>query len=241
LIELSGESEPAVTRSMPAEASCQARAQDAALIIAAWLDTRNADPLGLPVPVAARAKEPQVPARSRDTLVLARPRLSLGAGAFASLDAQGAGAVLSGDVTWLRLAGRFGLRGTLSFPLPREMAVGSGRSRWWRPVLALGLHLPITEGTWALATDAGPALGLLIVSGSGFDHNHVDQALSWGASAGLRLAHQRGRAAYWAELRAWLWPGTQNVREDVRGSAPRLTALPLIEGHLGLGVSFAVF
>jgi hypothetical protein len=149
--------------------------------------------------------------------------------------------VLSGDATWLRLAGRLGLQGRLSFPLPRELAVGSGTARWWRPVLALGLHLPITEEPWVLAMDAGPALGLLLVSGSGFDHNHTDQALSWGASGGLRFAHQRGRVAYWAELRAWLWPRAQSIREDVRGSAPRLTALPRIEGHLGLGFSLGIF
>ena len=245
VVELASENEPATTRILPADPECPTRAQAAALVIAAWLDTRTLDPLGLPVEVAsptARLAEPQIAAPAGETLVASPRRFLLGAGAFASLDAQGAGAILAGEAAWLRLVGRFGLQAGLSLPLPREMALGPGKSRWWRPVLTLGLQVPLREGPWVVAMNAGPAMGLLLVAGAGFDQDHTDVTLSWGASAGLQLARRRGRAgAYWAELRGLLWPGAQNIRDDVVGATPRLAALPRVEGHLGLGFSFALF
>jgi hypothetical protein len=162
-------------------------------------------------------------------------------GGLAALDARGAGAVLSGEGEWTRLVGRFGLAAGLSLPLPREMGVGAGTARWWRPVLALALRAPLTQGAWILDGGIGPAFGLLVVAGSGFHPNNTDVAASWGATAGLRLAHRsRSKWAYWAELCALLWPAAQNIRSDVAGSAPRLAALPRIEGQLGLGFSFGL-
>jgi hypothetical protein len=240
LVELVGSNEPAITRSLPADAECASRAQAAALVIAAWLDTMT-DPLGLPVPVPARPSDRPVRTKPREA-PLPGPRLLLAVGAFASLDPQGAGAVLSGEAAWSQLIGRFGLQAGFSFPLPRELAVGQGLSKWWRPVLALQLRVPLTEGTWALEAGAGPALGLLVVAGNGFDQNHTDVATSWGAITGFRLAHRRGRAgAVWAELRALAWPAAQHIRAEVMGASPRLAALPRIEGQLGLGFSFSVF
>ena len=242
-VELVSESEPAVSRSLPTEPDCESRAQAAALVIAAWLDTVTADPLGLAVPVAIPAvpTSPQVPAPVAETSP-APPRLLLDLGAFASGDARGAGAGVAGEAEWLRLAGRFGLLAGLSVPLPRELGVGQGTARWWRPVLALALRVPLTQGSWILDGGVGPAFGLLVVAGSGFDQNHTDVAASWGATAGLRLAHRRrSKWAYWAELRGLLWPAAQNIRNDVSGSAPRLAALPRIEAQLGLGFSLAVF
>ncbi len=244
-VELVSEGEPAASRSLPTEPDCESRAQAAALVIAAWLDTVTADPLGLAVPVAippAVPTVPQVPAPVVEMSLAPLPRLLLDLGAFASGDARGAGAGLSGEAAWLRLAGRFGLSAGLWFPLPREMSVGQGTARWWRPVLALALRVPLTQGSWILDGGVGPAFGLLVVAGSGFDQNHTDVASSWGATAGLRLAHRsRSKWAYWAELRGLLWPAAQNIRNDVSGSAPRLAALPRIEAQLGLGFSFAIF
>jgi hypothetical protein len=245
-VELVSESEPAASRILPADPDCESRAQAAALVIAAWLDTMTADPLGLAVPVAmppAVPTSPQVRAPVSEKPLPEQARLSLGVGAFASGDARGAGAVLSGEAEWLRLAGRFGLLAGVWLPLAREVSVGQGTARWWRPVLALALRAPLAQGTWILDGGVGPALGLLVVAGNGFDQNHTDVAMSWGASAGLRLAHRsRSRWAYWAELRTLLWPAAQNIRNDVAGSsAPHLAALPRIEAQLGLGFSFAVF
>ena len=54
------------------------------------------------------------------------PRLWLGLGALGSLDMQGAGGVLSGEVAWARLVGRMGMLATITAPLPRETSVGQG-------------------------------------------------------------------------------------------------------------------
>jgi hypothetical protein len=239
LIDLVSENEPVVTRSLPTDSDCRSRAQDAALVIAAWLDTVSSDPVGLPLPVPAASAPAPAPVRRMP--LPPPPRFLLGVGAFASVDSQGAGGMLATEAVWLRLAGRLGVRAGISIPLPRTMTVGPGTSRWWRPVLDVGLALPISQGTWNFAASAGPALGLLVVAGQGFDKNHSEVVPSWGALAGLRLSYRRASGgAAWAELRGLLWPGAQSIRNDVVGSAPRESTLPRFEGHLGLGFSFAV-
>jgi hypothetical protein len=242
-IDLISEGEPAVSRSLPAEPDCEARAQAAALVIAAWLDSRPG-PLGevesVPVPPLELASL-RVPKPKVQPPLPVPPRLFLGIGALAFVDTRGAGAVLSPEAAWLRLVGRVGLWAGLWLPSPRKMTVDPGTARWWRPVLALGLRVPFTEGTWIAEGGIGPAFGLLVVSGSGFTQDHTDWAPSFGATVGFRLARlSRGRA-YWAELRGLLWPAVQNIRSDVSGSVSHYEAVPRIEGQLGLGFSFSVF
>lgn len=239
LIDLASENEPVVTRSLPVESDCRSRAQAAALVIAAWLDTVATDPVGLPPavpPALARVSPPVTPMAAHT------PRFLLGLGGYALVDAQGTTALFSADAAWLRLAGRMGLRAGFAFPLPRTLTVGQGQSRWWRPVLDVGVILPLHEGTWGVQASAGPALGLLVVAGKGFDRNRTDVVLSWGALAGLRLAYTRASGSTaWLELRGLLWPGAQGIRNEVLGTSPRDSALPRWEGHLGLGFSFAAF
>jgi len=240
-VELASESEPATSRILPAESDCGARAQAAALVIAAWLDSMPADPLGRVEPVALLSVEPaSLRAPIAETPQPAQPPFLLGVGALAAFDAEGAGVVLSGETAWTRLVGRFGLAAGLSAPLPRKTDVGSGSARWWRPVLALEMRVPLTQGAWILEGGLGPALGLLVVAGNGFHPNNTDVAVSWGATAGVRLAHRsRSKWAYWAELRALVWPAAQNIRSDAAdGKTLNLAPLPRIEGQLGLGFSF---
>ncbi|MGB7812971.1 MAG: hypothetical protein WBP56_17795 [Polyangia bacterium] len=242
-VDLASESEPATSRILPAEPDCESRAQAAALVIAAWLDSMPADPLGRVESVAVLSVAPaSLRAPTAEKPLPAQPRFSLGVAALASVDARGAGAVLSGEAAWARLAGRFGLASGLSVPLPREMGVGQGTARWWRPVLALAVRAPLTQGAWVVDGGIGPAFGLLVVAGSGYHPDNTDVAVSWGATAGLRLAHRSSKWAYWAELRTVLWPAAQNIRSDVEGSnTPKLAALPRIEAQLGLGFSFGLF
>ena len=242
VLELAGEGEPAASRILPAEADCHSRAQAAALVIAAWLDNMPADSQVQTESFPALAIEPSsLRAPVSVESLPAQTRFSLGAAAFASIDAQGPGAVLSAEAAWKRLAGRFGLATNLSLPLPRETNVGQGKARWWRRVLALALRAPLTQGAWILDAGVGPVFGLLVVAGSGFDQNRTDVAVSWGATAGLRLAHRsRSKWAPWAELRTFLWPATQHIRNEVQGSAPKLADLPRIEVQLGLGCSFGI-
>ena len=244
IVELAGEGEPATSRILPAEADCHSRAQAAALVIAAWLDNMPADPQAQAESVPALAIEPASLHAQSPVTEAAPPapsRFSLGAAAFASMDDQGPGGILSVEAAWRNLVGRFGLATDLSFPLPRETNVGQGKARLWRPVLALALRAPLTQGAWILDAGVGPTFGLLVVAGSGFDQNRTDVAVSWGATAGLRLAHRStSKWAYWAELRSLLWPAAQHIRNEVNGEAPKLANLPRIEGHIGLGCSFDV-
>jgi hypothetical protein len=238
IVELNSEIEPAASRILPAEPDCGLRAQAAALVISAWLDSAPGEPLA----VESTAVLPAQPRNSIERTTTPRPpRLWLGLGALGSLDMQGAGGVLSGEVAWARLVGRMGMLATITAPLPRETSVGQGTAGWWRPVLALAARVPLFAGSWIFEGTVGPAFGLLMVSGRGFDQNHTNLAPSWGATAGVRLARRHGgRWAYWAELRGMVWPVTQSIRNDVQGQEARLTALPRIEMQAGLGFSFGV-
>ena len=187
-------------------------------------------------PSRAASSPPPTP-----TVPPAQPRTSLGMGVFASVDARGASAALLAEVAWIHLVGRVGLAVDLSLPLPREMAVGQGKARWWRPVLAPVLRIPLTEGTWIVQGSIGPAFGLLVVAGSGFPQNNTDTVASFGATAGFRLARSSRGRAFWADLRALLWPAAQSIRNDVPGSAPNLEAVPSFEAQLGLGFSLGAF
>ena len=236
-VALVSESEMAATRVLPAEPDCESRAQAAALVIAAWLDGVPADPLALPAPAPVSAPTARPDISLAETPLLPQSRFSLGLGAFACLDARGAGAALLGEAAWARVISRFGLATTLSAPLPRELGLGPGTALWWRPVVVLTLRAPLTRGAWILDAGVGPVFGLLLVAGRGFSPNHTDVAASWGATVGVRLMHRRGQAgAYWAELRTLVWPAAQTIR--VIGSSPSSAALPRIEGQLGLGLSF---
>ncbi|MGB8297422.1 MAG: hypothetical protein WCG85_18500 [Polyangia bacterium] len=242
VVELAGESEPTASRILPAQGNCHARAQAAALVIAAWLDNMPTDPPehAESVPVATLDTSNLHPALVVTDMAPPAPsRFLLGAAAFASIDDQGPGAALSFEAAWRNLVGRFGLATDLSFPLPREINVGQGKARWWRPVLALDLRAPLNQGTWILDAGAGPVFGLLLVAGNGFQQDRNDLAVSWGATAGFRLGHRnKSKWLYWTELRILLWPVAQHIREEVQGSVPRLADLPRIEVHLGLGCSF---
>jgi hypothetical protein len=237
-VELNSESEPAASRILPAEPDCGLRAQAAALVIAAWLDSAPSEPLA----VESAAVPPAQTGNSIEATTTPNPpRLWLGMGALGSLDTQGAGGALSGEAAWARLVGRIGLLASITVPLSREMSVGQGTAGWWRPVLALAARVPLFSGGWIFEGSFGPAFGLLRVSGRGFDQNHTDLATSWGATAGIRLARRHGgRWAYWAELRGMAWPVPQSIRNDVQGQEPRLTSLPRIEMQVGLGFSFGV-
>jgi hypothetical protein len=178
-VELVSESEPSATRVFPAEPACESRAQAAALIIAAWLDSMPGDPLGQVESVAALSVEPASPKKpASETPLPPQSRFSLGLSAFAYLDTRGAGAALSGEAAWARVVSRFGLASTLSAPLPRELGLGPGTALWWRPAVALTLRAPLTQGAWILDGGVGPVFGLLLVVGRGFNSNHTDVAVS---------------------------------------------------------------
>jgi hypothetical protein len=239
-VAFSSEGEPAHSRELPQEPSCEARAQAAALIIAAWMDAMPAGALGPPdvtVPTAPPAGS--TPAQDPDTDSGQRS-VWLGLGALGMLDAVGVKGGLAGEASFERLVGNLGLAVALSGALAREVSVGQGTARWWRPALAADVRLPILTHGWNLEASLGPVIGMVVLHGRGHDRNSNDVARSWAVGAGLRSSRTWGRTRLWIELKTRLWPETQRIRNEVQDAPlPRTQRLPPWEGTLGLGFSLA--
>jgi hypothetical protein len=156
------------------------------------------------------------------------------------LDTVGGNLGLKGEVGIEHLVGDLGLAVALSAALARDVSVGQGTARWWRPALEVDLRLPVLPGTWDLEASLGPVIGMVVLHGRGYDQNSKDVVSCLGVGAGLRSSRAWGHTRLWVELGARLWPETQRIRNDVQDAPrPRTKELPQWEGYLGLGFSLA--
>jgi hypothetical protein len=234
LVKLSSEGEPVGSRELPRQPDCQTRALDAALIIAAWLDAMPARTFEPAEAVSPERRKPE-PESDEDEHPA---RLWVGLGVLGMLDPMGANLGLTAEFAVDQAVGPFGLAVATSAALARDVSVGQGTARWWRPALQAALRLPFAAGDWTLEASAGPVFGLIVLQGRGYDENSKDVVTSWGAGAGLRSQHTWERCRLWVELGGRLWPETQRIRSEVQDvKATRTRDLPLWEATLGLGVS----
>jgi hypothetical protein len=240
-VAFSSEGEPAHSRELPQDPDCGARAQAAALIIAAWMDAMPVGALSLPeVAVATAQPADSLPAEDPST-ASERRQVWPGLGVLGMIDTVGANLGLTGEVGVEHVVGGLGLAAALSAALARDVSVGQGSARWWRPAMELQVRLPVLPEDWNVEASLGPAVGLIILQGRGYDRNSKDVASCWGAGAGLRSSRTWGRTRLWIEARARLWPETQKIRNEVKDAPlPRTQELPHWEGYLSLGFSLAV-
>jgi hypothetical protein len=210
------------------------------LIIAAWLDA-----------MPARSFEPQEitasPAQpTRDKTSAVPPadeephRVWVGLGFLGMLDTVSANMGVTAEVSLERVVGSLGLALSTSAALARDVTVGQGTARWWRPALQTALRLPVLDDDWSLEASLGPIIGLIVLQGRGYDENSKDVVRSWGAGAGLRSARTWGRARLWIDLAGRFWPEKQRIRNQVQDTrTTRTEELPRWEGFFGLGFSLA--
>lgn len=239
VVELSSEGEPVGRRELPPQADCQTRALDAALIIAAWLDAMPARSFE-PPDVTASAPPPHDKTSAVPPTDEEPHRVWVGLGLLGMLDAVGANMGMTAEVAIERVVGSLGLAAATSAALARDVTVGQGTARWWRPALQAALRLPLLDDDWNLEASLGPILGLIVLQGRGYDQNRKDVVSSWGAGAGLRSARTWGRAQLWFELSGRFWPERQRIRNEVQDTkTTRTEELPRWEGYFGLGFSLA--
>jgi hypothetical protein len=245
LIEVTTPGEPPRQRTVPLAADCEERTEMAALIIASWLDAMPVGAVGATgVPVARVAptqpggatesgEKPSSEPPPRGVPILA------GAGMFGMADKQGVlpGLVLSGAMP--ELIENFGLLLEASVALFRDVAVGGGTARYWRPTLALQASADLYRSQWVLRALAGPALGILTVSGSGYDKNTIDTTVTWGANLGLALARAWQRREAWISVTAMTWPQGRSIRSKPEGPGSQV-GLPQWEARLSVGFSWEV-
>jgi hypothetical protein len=246
VIEVSTPGEEAHQRTLPASGDCDSRAEAAALIIAAWLDAMPAAVLAAPgVPPRIKKAAPT----SGDAADFADEDESepvpkglrglLGGSLLGLADGQGSDAGLALDGTFL--LGQFGAALSVSLALPRSVAVGQGTANYWRPTFELNAMAQLYGAKWSLYAQAGPALALLLVQGTGFSPNHSDYSYELSAGAGLRAMVPWNNKTAWLGVNGILWPQGRKVESTVSGSPAVLSApLPGWEVRLAVGLSWRI-
>jgi hypothetical protein len=242
-IEVATPGEPSQERSVPLSGDCQERAEVAALIIASWLDAMPARTVSAP---GGTARDPlgqgaaKASADPGNDLGREPPRASsralAGLGGFGLLDQQGIVPGLLLDAGMPELIGSLGLTLQASVGLFRDVAVGAGNARYWRPTLVLRATAGLLRGRWVLRAVAGPALGVLLVSGSGYQRNASDTTVMWGVDFGLVLARAWQKREGWISLGAMAWPQGRSIRSKPDGQA----SLPEWEARLSLGFAWEI-
>ena len=227
---------PTDVRDVQAPRDCGARADAAAVVVASWLGILPAAPAAAPAVVPA--PPPTIAGGGAAPPLAADARrwwLGIGLGAGGGGD----GVVAGGRVELARA--RHGGRGlgwiaSLQGALPRSRTVGAGTSSWVRPALGLAAAFGWQLRSLVLVADVGPLAGGTFAWGSGYPNNQTDQALVFGASAGLRLQLGEGLSRPWLEVRIVDWPFTQRLRFDSVAAVRSPPTLPALEGFLTLGM-----
>ena len=247
-IEVSTPGEESRQRTVPGTGDCDARAEMAALIIAAWLDAMPVGTISAPgvPPREIRA----APRRSGESDPLDEPESHavaisthtiLGAGILGLADRQGASAGLAATVGMPNLLENFGWSFEASLGLPRQTAVGDGIAHIWRPTFAWSASAELYRKNWVVRAQAGLALGILLVNGTEYSPNRSSTSATWGASAGLCLARPWKRHEAWLRLDGVAWPQGRSIRSNSVPSGPDIsTPLPEWEIRSAVGFSWGI-
>jgi hypothetical protein len=241
-VEVTTPGEPSRQRTVPLAGDCEERAEMAALIIASWLDAMPAGTIDSPAAAKDREGERATAASTdpggdpkREPLRTSSRTLA-GVGMFGMVDGRGFLPGLALGAGMPELIGNLGLALEASVGLYRDLAVGTGTARYWRPTFGLRATADMYRGRWVLRAMAGPALGVLAVSGSGYDKNSSGTAVMWGVDFGLLLARAWQKREGWISLGAAAWPQGRSIRSKPDGQA----SLPEWEARLCAGISWEI-
>jgi hypothetical protein len=244
-IDLSAPGEETQQRSLGAAGDCNARAELAAYVIAAWLD---AMPVGT-------LKAPGIPPRERQPLessgsvhlfdpeepLSISTRTVLGAGVLGESDTLGTAA---GGLLLIGMPSLIEQTGWLfeaSLASSRQLSVGQGTATFRRPTFTLALTYDFYRTRWAIRGRLGGSLGVLMVSGSGYAPNNSTTSVMWGLNAGLALARRWHQHECWLGVDTTGWPQSRRVLTRVSNSGTVLAKeLPSWDLRFVLGYSFAI-
>ena len=247
-IDLSTPGEETQQRALPLEGDgdCNARAEVAAYVIAAWLD---AMPVGT-------IKAPGIPPRERRPLessgggslddpdvehVSINPRTMLGAGVLGASDSLGATAGALVSIGMPSLIEQSGWLFESSLTSSRQLSLGQGTAIFRRPTFTLGLTNDFYRSRWAVRGQLGASLGVLMVRGSGYVGSTSTTSVMWGLDVGLAVVRRWQRREGWVRFAATGWPqGRSIVTRRIDSGAPLSKELPSWDLRLVLGYSFAV-
>jgi hypothetical protein len=245
-IEVSTPGEESRQRMVPATGDCESLAEMAALIIAAWLDAMPVGSVRTPgVPPREVRYEPKAGRKAYpfdDSEPLAfSTRILLGGGVFGLGDGLGASAGLAAIIGMPNLIENVGWLLEGSMGLSRQMTVGQGTAHIRRPTFALFATFELYRKQWLLRAQVGPALGVLLVNGTGYGANESDTSVMWGADVGLSLVRPWKGHEMWVRLDAIAWPQGRSLLSKQGPASPNIMVpLPSLEVRSVLGFSFGV-
>lgn len=223
--------------------ACGARAETAAVFVAAWeaqLGGDSARPLAVPEPptrpMVAPTFDPETvvahPAPARAPWEL-RPAATL-LGAYAANDAS-MGARL--DVTAAPRGSTFRAGAGLLYVGEHAANVASGAVTWRRVAMTLDVRRLLSSPFSPARVEArlGGAFAMVDLRGRGFSTNQGAWVADAGATGGVRVGAQRRGLSPFFDLGAAWWPWTH--RGWVVGPGD-FTSLPAIEVYAGVGAAF---
>jgi hypothetical protein len=245
---------------LPERLSCGARAQAAAVMVAAWeAHLRGvAAPIGpaaqvraptLPPPVAAPAPAPPAPATPRAspaTAVVAQPlapgapapsppvQLEVSTALFASVTAAGVAPGGIFEVGVARADAPLALEVGAVIVGAHRTGVATGRGLWRRYGGVVELDSRSRWRSMVLHIHGGAALSAVTISGQSFPSVANDAVFDPGIVVGLRLA-LAARLAPWVGATAVSWPRAHTLTV---GGSPASVDLPQFETWLGGGLTF---
>lgn len=246
-IEVSAPGETDQQRTVPLAGDCDQRAEMAALIIASWLGAMPVHDIKAPG-IPPRPRPPGAVQRSSDYDPSDDPlwdptrtsgRALLGAGGFGMVDSQGGDGGLVVLTGMPALIEDFGAFFEASLGWARELAVGQGRARYWRPTFTLQGSAQVHTDPWLVRLLVGPALAVLAVSGSGYDHDTSATTVTWGIDFGLALVRAWRKQEVWLSCATAAWPQSRRIR-SLPTSPTSDVALPGLEVRVAAGFSWGI-
>jgi hypothetical protein len=219
---------------------CAPRATAVALVITTWTGDLPVEAAGTPIlqppmPIlqASAGKKPAEVIPKTDA-----GQIEIGAGLLAAT----AGGIVPGirvEFGRMRRGSGFGLQVDLTVPAAREVAIGSGTTRWTRMAASVGLDARWARRRFFLDGELGGVAALTYAWGRGYVANQSDWSPTWGLAAGIRAGMPWGRTRLWLDLRAVKWLREQSVQIDPATTGTATTAdLPSWDFQGAIGVSY---
>lgn len=245
-IEVSTPGEESHQRTVEAAGDCDARAEMAAFIIAAWLDAMPVSSFSSPgiPPREVRSMPSRGKGMSADDdpdverLTFSKHTL-VGGGAFGQADSLGTSAGLAATVGMPNVIENVGWLLEASTSLSRQMAVGQGTAHIRRRTVALSATFELYRKVWLVRAQVGPALGILLVHGTDYESNQSDTTAMWGVDVGCSLVRPWEGHELWIRLDANAWPQGRSILSSQGPSVPSaIVPLPSWEVRSMVGFSF---
>jgi len=239
-IEVSTPGEESSQRTVQASGDCDARAEMAAFIIAAWLDAMPVGSFSTPgiPPREVRPMPRQGP--GVEGLTFSKHAL-VGGGVFGQADGLGTSAGLAATVGMPNVVENVGWLLEASVSQSRPMSVGQGTAHIRRPTVALAATFELYRKDWLVRAQVGPALGILQVHGTDYDIPQSDTTVMWGVNVGCSLVRPWQGHELWIRLDANAWPQGRSILSRQGPSMPiAIVPLPSWEVRSVFGFSFGI-